>query len=129
MIAQIECLDNCTYMLSLQNLNGLNARPKNVFLWGSSGTGKTLLLAEILKIYLAYFKLKNIMTKVWVIVYHNAVSDDCKLIEDLKEKYLTLGKNEADIQVMTFKHACKGKTLQKEICIFQICEKISLFVW
>ena len=86
-----------------------------MFLWGSSGTGKTLLLVEILKIYLAHFKLKNIRTKVWVIVYHSAVSDDCKLIEDLKEKYLPMSKNEADIQVMTFKQACKGKTFKEHL--------------
>ena len=81
-----------------------------MFLWGSSGTGKTLLLVEILKIYLAHFKLKNIRTKVWVIVYHSSVSDDCKLIEDFKEKYLILGKNESEIKVMTFKKACKGNS-------------------
>ena len=112
MIAQIEY---CTYMLSLQNLNGLNARPKNVFLWGSSGTGKTLLLVEILKMYLAHFKLKNVKTKVLLVVYHTAVSDECILIKDLKAKYLSLSKNEADIQVMTFKQACKGKTFKKHL--------------
>ena len=113
--------------MSLQNLNGLNARPKNVFLWGSSGTGKTLLLVEILKMYLAHFKLKNVRTRVLVIVYHVTVSDDCKLIEDLKEKYLTLGKNEADIQVMTFKQACKGKNLW-HTNIMIMCNIIHLFI-
>ena len=124
MIAQIKF---CTYMLSLQNLNGLNARPKNVFLWGSSGTGKTLLLVEILKMYLAHFKLKNVRTRVLVIVYHVRVSDDCKLIENLKEKYLTLGKNEADFQVMTFNQACKGMNLWLTIIILT-CNIIHLFV-
>ena len=82
-----------------------------MFLWGSSGTGKTLLLVEILKMYLAHFKLKNVRPKVLVIVYHHTVSDDCKLIEDLKEKYLTLIKDESDIKVMTFRKACRGKNI------------------
>ena len=96
------------YFLWFQSLSKANTKPGHVFLWGSPGTGKTLLLVETLKMYLAYFKLKNVRTKVLVLVYHSFVSDNCKLIEDLKEKCLTLGKNESDMKVMTFRQACRG---------------------
>ena len=112
MIAQIKF---CTYMLSLQNLNGLNTRPKNVFLWGSSGTGKTLLLVEILKMYSAHFKLKMVKTKVLVIVYYHRATIDSQLMLDLKTKYLVNNDGEFDVQIMTFKQACEG-TYHLSIC-------------
>ena len=78
--------------------------------------------------YLAHFKLKNVRIKVLVIVYHWSVSDDSRLIDDLKEKYLDLSKNEADIKVMTFQQACKGENLLHAIIIL-MCNIIHLFVW
>ena len=67
---------------------------------------------EILKTYLAHFKLKKpkVKTKVWVIVYHSAVSYDAesKLKEDLKKYFQTLSSNADDINIMTMVEACKG---------------------
>ena len=68
-------------------------------------SGKTLLLVEILKIYMSFFKLNNSKTKVLVLVYHEDVDDCGELINDFRSKYLH-GDN---INVMTFKQACKGK--------------------
>ena len=83
--------------------------PKNIFLWGSSGTGKTLLLVETLKMYLAYFKLQKIKTKVLVIIFYSAAQNSSKLLDDLRKKYLADILPEEDIDIMTMKEACSGK--------------------
>ena len=83
-------------------------RLQHVFLTGSGGTGKTLLLVEILRMYLAYYKLKGIKTKVLVMTYDNGISEDGRLIEDLKTKYLSNMTSDTDVKVMTFREACKG---------------------
>ena len=84
-------------------------KPQHVFLWGSGGTGKTLLLVEILQMYLAHFKLKNIKTKILVIIYYYRSTTKSQLMIDLKTKYIANINQEADINVMTFAEACKGK--------------------
>ena len=89
--------------------------PPNVFLWGSGGTGKTLLMVEMLQMYLAYYKMKNIPTKVLVIVYHSYVKEGDKLLEDLQTKYLANVGNDVDIRIMTMQQACKGTNFSKMI--------------
>ena len=89
-------------------MEACNETPGHVFLSGSAGTGKTLLLVEILKIYLAHFKLKGVKTKALVIAYDNGISENARLIEDLKNKYLNDMVSNADIEVLTFREACKG---------------------
>ena len=86
-----------------------NDGPKNIFLWGSSGTGKTLLLVETLKMYLAYFKLQKIKTKVLVIVFHSTAQNSSKLLDDLRKKYVADILPGEDIKIMTMKEACGGK--------------------
>ena len=62
--------------------------PKNVILYGSSGTGKTLLLAEILKIKIAHFKMLNQKPiKVLIATYEPYYVKTDQLKQDLKEKY------------------------------------------
>ena len=82
--------------------------PQHIFLWGSSGTGKTLLLVEILQMYFAFFKLKKMKTKALVIAYHNLMSNNAKLIADLNTKYFANVPADVDIQVMTLRQACEG---------------------
>ena len=87
-------------------------RPQHVFLWGSNGTGKTLLLVEILRMYLAHFKLKGMNTKVLVVVYHLAAGAESKLLDDLKNKYFGhMDPNTSNIQIQTLKQACTGKIM------------------
>ena len=81
----------------------------NVFLTGSAGTGKTLLLVEILKMYLAHFKLKGVKTKALVITYDNGISENGRLVQDLKTKHLSNVVSDTSIKVMTFREACTGK--------------------
>ena len=86
-----------------------------MFLTGSAGTGKTLLLVEILKIYLAHFTLKGVKTKALVITYDNGISEDGRLIQDLKTKHLSNMTSHTDVKVMTFREACKGKTFSNMV--------------
>ena len=41
--------------------NVVNEKPQNVILWGSSGTGKTILLTQALGMKFSYFKKENIL--------------------------------------------------------------------
>ena len=62
--------------------------PKNVILYGSSGTGKTLLLAEVLKIKIAHFKMVSRKPiKVLIATYEQMYVKTDQLKQDLKEKY------------------------------------------
>ena len=57
--------------------------------------------------YLAHFKLKGVKTKALVITYDNGISENARLIEDFN-KYLNDMVSNADIEVLTFREACKG---------------------
>lgn len=81
---------------------------QHLFLWGSGGTGKTLLLIEVLRMKLAYFKLKNIPTKVLVIVYHWGADENLELIKNLKEKFSDPSFDDYEIEPKTFWQICKG---------------------
>ena len=58
-----------------------------LFLWGSSGTGKTVLSLETLKIKLSHFKSQNKTVRVIVTQFYNS-SDDTILLENIRQKYL-----------------------------------------
>ena len=62
--------------------------PKNLILYGSSGTGKTLLLVEVLRIKVAHYKIfggKPI--KIIIVPYDTIMSNPVQLKKDLKKKY------------------------------------------
>ena len=85
--------------------------PQNIFLWGSGGTGKTLLMAEILQMYHSFYKMKGVPTKILVIVYHSLTKDDAELLNDLRTKYFVANMFlEDNFSVKTFKQACKGNS-------------------
>ena len=92
-------------------------RLPNVFLWGSGGTGKTLLMVEMLQMYLAYYKMKSIPTKVLVIVYHSFIKEGDKLLEDLRTKYLANIDEGVDICILTMKQACKSINILCTLCL------------
>ena len=58
--------------------------PKNVILYGSSGTGKTLLLVECVKMKVSQYEHKGKPLKIIISTY---ISDTKQLIQDFKEKY------------------------------------------
>ena len=61
-------------------------KPKNVFLWGSSGTGKTLMLCEALKIKISQLRRSG---KKDVRVFVTTMKGDQPLLKDIEEKYLS----------------------------------------
>ena len=86
-----------------------NNPSQNIFLWGSSGTGKTILLTEILKIKLSYYKMKMVQLNVFVTSY--MATSDSQLIHDFKEKYLAFLPSTCHIRFTPFNLLCKGKKL------------------
>ena len=101
-------------ILYIQSLEKENGTPKNIFLWGSPGSGKTLLLMEVLKIYLAFHNLKKTRPKVLIILYHKAVDQNCELANDMRKKYLKNVFEDADIQILTMEQACKGMKILRQ---------------
>ena len=72
-----------------------------LFLWGSSGTGKTLLSLETLKIKLSHFKSQNKTVKVIVTQYQGY---DTPLLENIRHKYLV---NISVVQILSLKQFCR----------------------
>ena len=73
-----------------------------LFLWGSSGTGKTLLSLETLKIKLSHFKSQNKIAKVIVTQFYTWY--DPVLLENIRQKYLV---NISDVQILTLRKLCE----------------------
>ena len=82
-------------------------QPKNIFLWGSSGTGKTIVLTEVLKMKISHFKRIHIKLNIFVTSYMAASGS--QLIEDFKQKYLAHLPSECQVQFIPFNLLCKGK--------------------
>ena len=85
----------------------VEVQPKNIFLWGSSGTGKTIILSEVLKMKISHYNKKGMKLNVFVTSYM-AVSGS-KLIEDFKHKYLVHLPSGCKVQFIPFNFLCKGK--------------------
>ena len=84
---------------------------KHLFLWGSAGTGKTLLLIEWLRIMIARAKLKipEHEPEVHVLVYHEHVNESSEIMKDLEEKYLPSLNSDGNVKPKTFLQLCNGK--------------------
>ena len=81
-------------------------RPKNIFLWGSSGSGKTILLAQALSIKISYYKRLGLPINVFVSSY--TFSKD-QLMEDLKHKYLTHLKDDSNVTFLCISALFRSK--------------------
>ena len=78
-------------------------QPQNLILWGSSGTGKTILLAQALGIKVSHFKRQNIEMKIIVSTFGNHK----RLMEDIRNKYLGHSKLEKKDFIL-FEKLCGG---------------------
>lgn len=75
----------------------------NVYLWGGSGTGKTIVALEIVKTKLSHFKTENKKVKVIVTSFLHA-SDDTPLIEYMKNQL----RNIEEVSVLPLYQFCKN---------------------
>ena len=78
-----------------------------LFLWGSSGTGKTVLSLETLKIKLSHFKAENKTVKVIVTTFWNETS----LLENIRQKYLA---NISDVQILPLEELCHELNIKSQ---------------
>ena len=78
-----------------------------LFLWGSSGTGKTVLSLETLKIKLSHFKSQNKTVRVIVTQYETY--GDSFLLENIRQKYLT---NISDVEILRLEDLCEELNIQ-----------------
>ena len=83
-------------------------QPKHIFLWGSSGTGKTLLLAQALSIKLSHYKKQGVKLNVMVTNYFSINESGGQLMKDFKERYLPHLANAEFVKFLTFKKLCSG---------------------
>ena len=96
-----------------KNENPGSLGAKNVLLFGSHGTGKTILLTEIMLMRLAYYFKHRAATAIHKIIVSsfNSISDDYVLLRDLKETYFVDPIFERNFQFKNFKSLCEGKHL------------------
>ena len=80
--------------------------PKNIFLWGSSGTGKTIMLTEILKMKMSQYNKTGQKLNIFVTSY--MAIPESQLIKDLKEKYFNNHPSVNDINFIAFRSLCQG---------------------
>ena len=78
-----------------------------LFLWGSSGTGKTVLSLETLKIKLSHFKSQNKTLRVIVTQFYTF--RDSFLLENIRQKYLT---NISDVEILPLEDLCEELNIQ-----------------
>ena len=77
-----------------------------LFLWGSSGTGKTVLSLEALKIKLSHFKTENKTVKV-IVTNFTLFFGDTLLLENIRQKYLANISNISEVQILPLSQLCK----------------------
>ena len=83
-------------------------QPKNVFLWGSSGTGKTFLITQILGMKISHYKKEGKKLNVIVSSYLSGF-DTSPLMNEFQNKYLEHLALEDNIHFTPFEKLCKGK--------------------
>ena len=79
---------------------------KNVFLWGSSGTGKTIILTEVLKMKISYYKMNGFKLNIFVTTY--IAAPQSQLLQELKGKYLSNLPNAIKVKFLSFNELCNG---------------------
>ena len=82
---------------------------RNILLFGSHGTGKTILLTEILLMRMAFYKqFSDIQIHKIIVSCFNSISEDYILLKNLKERYVGFPIFERNIQFKNFKSLCQG---------------------
>ena len=81
-------------------------QPQNVFLWGSSGTGKTIMLAEAMKMKISHYMKQGKKLNIFVTSY--MATPESQLLKLLKDKYLSHIPSGNHVKFMPFHLLCKG---------------------
>ena len=87
-------------------------QPKNIILWGSAGTGKTILLSEVLSMKVNHYKMIGVKMRIIVCSWSATASvigpllKNNLLLKDLKEKYLSHLVSEENIEFVTIDDLC-----------------------
>ena len=79
---------------------------KNVFLWGSSGTGKTLLLTQLLGVKRSWYKRmgKQLHT---IVCSYMSEDNSSMLMQDFQNKYLPGLKDDSSVDFLGLKELCE----------------------
>ena len=80
-------------------------KPRNIFLWGSSGAGKTLLLIEALLMKISQYRREGRQVEVIVTSFYANSSDNVLLI-DFREKYLSSLAKQANVRIISLTVLC-----------------------
>ena len=81
-------------------------QPQNIFLWGSSGTGKTIMLAEAMKMKISQYMKKGVKLNIFVTSY--MATPESQLMIVLKDKYLSHMPLGHKVQFIPFHQLCKS---------------------
>ena len=81
-------------------------QPKNAFLWGSSGNGKSLLLCQFLSMKISHYR--NMGMKLRVTVCSFGSPKNGMLMKKFKENYLVHLSTSEDIIFLDIEDLCQG---------------------
>ena len=82
--------------------------PKNILIWGTSGTGKTLLLTQILGIKISYYKMLGGIKLNIIVTSFQSLDFKSQLLKDFKENYLTQLDNMDEVRFLSLPELCSG---------------------
>ena len=105
--------------------------PKNILIWGTSGTGKTLLLTQILGIKISYYKMLGGIKLNIIVTSFQSLDFKSQLLKDFKENYLTQLDNMDEVRFVSLPELCSGLlkiALNKELKCLQIYYSLSIIL-
>ena len=88
-----------------------NFDAQNILLYGSHGTGKTILLTEILLMRLGLYKNCNVPINKIIVSCFNSETDNYILLRNLKDVFMNHALFVEKFQFLNFKSLCEGKNI------------------
>ena len=87
-------------------------KPQNIFLWGSIGAGKTLLLVEALLMKMSQYKREG--RQVNIIVTAFGSTSDSALVEDFRNKYLSSLTKQDNVRIVSISTLCREQNVDHD---------------
>ena len=88
---------------------------QNIILSGSHGTGKTILLTEILLMRLGFYKQSNVPIHSIIVSCFNSETDDYILLRNLKKVFMHQLSFKKEFKYLNFKSLCEGKEISLDL--------------